>query len=164
LFVVTIVAACAVNVVVFLAGPRWNDSLFAGMGRCWRDIRQHDEDLGLCIQQIRSRYDPRETILCHAVEYITFGLRHFQIYLPEFDQYQMATDAAMITPAGKPMIGVRAGRLRFVSGIDPADDRKRVLVVPPGQEVGIFEPYFGLKKAHRVTDMLYELRPCKRDF
>ena len=90
------------------------------------------------VAAIRANCVPGETLLCHAGEYLHFGLRQFQVMLPEFDEVQLSPDPTMLTPAGKPLMAVRGGRLEFVRGLDAFGDRTNVLIVPPDLTVKIF--------------------------
>ncbi len=81
-----------------------------------------------------------------------FGMRHFQLYLPEFDQYQLALDDAVVSPKGNPMQCVHDGRWQFVGGIEHSHKRVALLVVPPGSSVDIFKPYFDTSSAQELSD------------
>ena len=152
-----IAVVCAVNVIAFLAWPRSWDSVFFGVGRTAREIREHDEQLAGTIRRIRTRFRPSDAVLCHAREYLLFGMRQFQVYLPEFNQYQLALDPAVVAPAGRRMLSVCSGHLEFVSGVELAGRRAVLLVVPPRESISIFDRYFVLDKAQMVSDDLYLL-------
>jgi len=151
-FITVTAAVCLINASVFLAWPRDWDGVFFGLGRTAREIREHDTRLRRTVQLIRSRYLPSETIICHAQEYLSFGMRHFQLYLPEFDQYQLALDDAVVSPKGNPIQSVRDGRWQFVGGIEHGHKRVALLVVPPGSSVDIFKPYFDTSGAQEASD------------
>jgi hypothetical protein len=150
-WVAVTVAVCAVNAAAFLAWPPAWDGVFFGLGRTAREIRQHDEQLERTVGLIRANYAPTEVIVCHAQEYVSFGLRQFELYLPEFDQIQWALDSTMITPPGKPMMSVKNGRLEFVSGIERDSKRLALLIVPRGLKPDIFQPYFDTTRAQEVA-------------
>jgi hypothetical protein len=97
-----------------------------------------------------------------------FGLRHFQVYVPEFECYQvppfnpwqMAVDPLAILSDGKPVLRASGGRLEFVSRIDAASKPIVLLVVPPGLTVDIFDPYGDRSQAHPLQHFagtLYEI-------
>lgn len=145
-----VLAICAVNAVVFLFWPAaWGHQLL-GNGFTAAAIRRHDTQLARTVELIRSRYDPAEAVVCHA-EYFTFGFRHFQVHLPEFDHYQMWRDPTMVSPPDKPMWRVRSGRLESASGFETAGKQTLLLVVPPGWTVKIFGRYFDLNRARSIA-------------
>jgi hypothetical protein len=140
--VATLAAICAVNVVVFTAWPPQWDGIFFGMGRTARDISEHDAQLSRIVATVRGSYSPKEAVICHADEYYLYGIRHFQLYLPEYDQYQLAIDMTTLHPPGKPMWRARDGCLEFVDKLPVDGGKEIVLFVPPGEDVAIFAPYF----------------------
>jgi hypothetical protein len=150
-FVVVATVVCAVNAFTFLAWPQRWDAVLLGVRRTAREIREHDEQLGQTIQTIRSQFDPATTVVCHAMAaHYLFGLRHFQLHLPEFDHYQMQLDPSAIRWSDKPMLCARGGRTVYVSGVDWSGKRVAVLVVPPGMQLNAFKPYFDLSRAEEV--------------
>ena len=80
------------------------------------------------------------------------GLRHFQLYLPEYEQYQFAVDGTTPHPLGKRMWLVREGHLEFVDRLDIAGAEGLVLVVPLGERVDIFSPYLSVVNAKTLID------------
>ncbi len=146
-FVSSTALVCAVNMLAFVAWPRAWDGLFFGAGRTAREIHQHDQQLAQTISGLRAGYRPAEAVLCHAGEYLLFGMRHFQLHAPEFDQFQLALDPTMVTPPDKPMMSVQGGRLVFVGEDDVPGDRVLLLVVPPGSQVSVFGPAFDVGRA-----------------
>jgi hypothetical protein len=155
-------AVCAVNVFAFLAWPpRW-DGVFFGTGRTAREIQNQDQIISKTVRLIRERFNPRDVVICHAIEYMSFGMRQFQLHLPEFDQYLMLWDKLMIAPSGKPMLGIREGQLGFVAGLDTDGKRTVILIVPPGRELAEFGPYCDVKQATLAPDsdgIIYTLDP-----
>lgn len=144
------VALCVVNVAAF----------FAWQGR---EIRVHDRQLSQTVRVLREQFDPRTTVLCHAGEYFVFGMRHFQLCTPEFEQVQLERDATLLHPPDKPLPAVRGGRLVFIDGVPR--DRRLVLVVPAGCGPEIFRRYFGTAKFRPVPGadgLLYEVKPAQR--
>ncbi len=138
---------CAGNVVAFAAWPPQWDGIFFGMARTARAIAEHDAQLSQIARTIHQTYSPGSIIVCFSDEYYLCGLRHFQLYLPEYEQYQFVVDATILHPPGKPMWLVRGGRLTFVDKLDITGKEGIVLVVPPGEKVNIFVPYLSLASA-----------------
>jgi hypothetical protein len=159
-FAVVTATICLTNAAVFLAWPRTWDGVFGGMGRTAREIRQHEMMLERDVELIRTRYVPADTVVCHLGEYLKFGLRHFQLYLPEFDECEMDPDPSMLTPPGKPLMSVHDGHLGFASDIDREGKRVAVLVVRPQFGVKIFRGQFDLTNAKEIAGSegtLYEV-------
>jgi hypothetical protein len=151
-YLVVMTAVCAANTVVFTAWPRNWDKVFWGNGRTAREIREHDEQVAQMVSAIHSQLKPEETVICHAREHLPLGLRHLQLYLPEFEQYQLAFDPAMLSPAGKPVMMVRDGRLEFVHGMDLTGMRVLALIVPKGTSLQDYAPYFDVRKAKPLPE------------
>jgi hypothetical protein len=147
MYIATVTAVCVVNIFAFTAWPRSWDGVFFGNGRTAREIREHDQQLNQMVSAIRHQLNPQETVICHAREYLPLGLRHLQLYLPEYQQYQMALDPAMLSPADKPMMATRDGRLAFVRGVDLAGMRTLALIVPRGTSLDDYASYFDIQKA-----------------
>jgi hypothetical protein len=160
--VMVVSAVCAVNLFAFLAWPtRW-DGVFFGLGRTAREIRNQDRTISKTVRIIRERFSPRDVLICHAVENLPFGMRHFQYYLPEFDEYLLVPDKVMISPSGKPMMNIREGHLNFVAGLDTDGKRTIILIVPPGTQLNDFAPYCHVEQAKLLTDsdgIVYSLDP-----
>ena len=143
----TILVVCAANVVAFAAWPpRW-DGVFFGIGRTAREISTHDARLSQMVATIRRLFPSGEVVVCHADEFDLYGLRHFQLYLPEYDHYQLAIDSTIPHPEGKPIWRARNGLLEFVGGVDLGNKEGIVLLVPPEENIGIFKAYFPVKSA-----------------
>ena len=160
--VIVICVVCAVNIFAFLAWPtRW-DGVFFGLGRTAREIQNHDRTISTTIRILRERFSPRDVMICHALEYLPFGMRQFQLHLPEFDQYLMARDKVMVTPSGRRMLSIREGQLRFVAGLDTDEKRTIILIVPPGRQLNEFGPYCDVERAILLPDsdgIVYTLDP-----
>ena len=146
-FVCATVVVCAFNVWVFVAWPEPWDGLLRGVWHSGREIHDHDRQLNSMIHFIRSHYDPKDIVMCHSHEYLLFGLRHFQLYLPEYEQYQFVVDGTIPHPPGKRMWLVRDGHLEFIDRLNVGGKKGIVLVVPPGEKVDIFAPYLSLASA-----------------
>jgi Dolichyl-phosphate-mannose-protein mannosyltransferase len=144
---IVIAAICAGNVIAFAAWPPQGNGLFYGGVRNARAIAEHDARISQMVGAIRQSYSPKNVIICFSAEYYLCGLRHFQLYLPEYEQYQFAVDGTTPHPPGKRMWLVREGRLEFVDKLDIAGKEGIVLVVPPGEKVDIFAPYVSLTTA-----------------
>lgn len=142
-----IAVICAGNVVAFVFWPPQWDGLFFGMARTARAITEHDAQLSQIAGAIRRSYSPGSIVVCFSEEYYLCGLRHFQLYLPEYEQYQFVVDGTTLHPPGKPMWLVQDGRLGFVDRLNLDGKQGIVLVVPPGEKVDIFAPYLSLGSA-----------------
>ena len=94
-------------------------------------------------------------MVCHIGECLDFGLKQFQLLLPEFDQYQLTLDPTMLTPADKPMMKARNRQLEFVSDVDWSGKRVAVLLVPPGFTLKIFDRYFDLQAVAASSGTVY---------
>jgi len=142
----TIFVICGMNIVAFVAWPpRW-DGVFFKMARTAREIAEHDRQLSQIVATVRQSYSPKAVVICHAAEFFMYGLRHFQLYLPEYEQYQFAGDMTVLHPPGKTMWRVRGGRLEFVDKIDLGGRKGIVLLVPPGESLEIFAPYLSMAR------------------
>jgi hypothetical protein len=146
-----IAAICAGNVVAFAAWPPQWDGFFFGMARTARAIAEHDAQLSQIAGTIRRSYSPKSIVVCFSAEYYLCGLRHFQLTLPEYEQYQFVVDGTTLHPPGKPMWLVRGGRLGFVDKLSVDGKKGIVLVVPPGEKVDIFAPYLSLVGARALA-------------
>jgi hypothetical protein len=157
-FAVITLNICAINTLIFTVGPQSLEDKLLIIRRGAREIRDHDQQLTQAIQAIRSQCDPARTAIFHWNEHFLFGIRHFQYYLPEFDQYQlpsfahpqMASDPLAVNAGGRPMMRAHNGRLEFVNGIDWTGKAESLLVVPPGEQVDIFEPYLEISNIRRL--------------
>jgi len=150
---VTVVAAiCGTNIYAFVAWPRAWDGFFFGMARTARELREHDRELAQIVGAIRSQLDPKETIICEAHEYLPLGLKHLQLYLPEFEQYQLAIDPVMPFPTDKPMMRIRGGHLGFAGRIDLTGKRVLALVVPRGTSLEDYASHVDLSDAELLPN------------
>jgi len=149
--VMVVSVVCAVNIFAFLDWPaRW-DGVFFGTGRTAREIRNHDQIMSKMFRAIRERFYPRDVVICHAIENMSFGMRQFQLHLPEFDQYLLLWDKLMVAPNSRPMLGIREGQLGFVAGLDT-----------DGKQLSDFDPYCDVKQATLVPEsngVIYTLDP-----
>jgi hypothetical protein len=149
-FALVTAVVCAVNIVAFACWPKDWDGVFFGTGLTARRIREHDRRMGELVTLIRQKYDPGDTIICHATGHLFFGLRLFQYYLPEFDQIQFRPDPAMLHSEERPFLAVKGGELTFVAA-DFINTGKVLLVVPVGQTLVFFEPYVDLAHVEIVS-------------
>lgn len=136
----TVSVMVAVNVVGFLGWPEKWDGAFFGLARTAREIRTHDQNIDRTAKLIRAQFSPATTLMLHAAEYLPFGLRQFQMYLPEFRQVQLYADVTMLTPAERPLMAVRDGKLDFVGRVVEGNESSVVLIVPPGETLNVFAP------------------------
>jgi len=138
----TVVAlVVAVNAFAFLAWPPAWDGVFFRTGATVRVLREHDTQLDRTVAAARAHARPEDTIILHAREYFLFGMRHFQLYLPEFTHYQLAPDRALVTPPGRPLLSVQEGQLRFVARLPPLEDYTVLLVVPPDRQLREYDGF-----------------------
>jgi hypothetical protein len=141
-----------VNVAAFLAWPPGWDGVFFRLGRTAREIRGHDRQLARMVFAIRSQFDPAETLICHARLYLPLGIRHLQLYVPEFEQYQLKFDPAMLSPVGRPMTSIRGGRLDFVRRNETGGKRVLALIVPWGTSLEEYDGYLDLRRAKPIPE------------
>ena len=151
-FRVVTAIVCIVNASAFLVWPQAWAGWFFGTGRTAREIREHDRELVRIVHVIRAQLNPAEALVCHAQEYLPLGLRHTQLYLPEFEQYQLVLDPVMLSRPGKPMMRVHKGRLDFVRA--PELDGKRVLalIVPRGTSLDDYTRYVDTRGAKLLPE------------
>ncbi|MCX7887868.1 MAG: hypothetical protein N3B01_11530, partial [Verrucomicrobiae bacterium] len=152
-----IVLVVGVNAFTFLAWPRAWDRAFFDLARTQRELREHDRLIAETVRVIRERYRPDEVTLLHANEFLWFGLMHFHLYLPEYEQYQLRLDPTIVTPPDRPMLSVRDGQLRFVADVDLGGRPTLLLLVPYPLTVEVFAEYFDVGPARRVSDTVYEM-------
>lgn len=150
---------CGFNIFAFVWWPQSWDRVWFGTARTAREIRDRDRQLGDTVASIRQHCAPPSTIVCHAGEYLQFGLKQFQLLLPEFEQIQLSPVPTMLTPPGQPFMGAHNGRLRFVNGVDWTGKQSAVLIVPPNLTLKIFEPYLDFQEAHPLPDAHAYLLP-----
>ena len=153
-------AIVAVNVAAFLVWPRHWDRLWFGVGLNARELWQHDRELAQVIEAVRSKYHPADVLICHRAVHLGFGLRHFQLYLPEFDQRLLVVDPTTISAAGEPLNWVHEGRLAPASAVTSRGKQVLLLVVPPGLSLGIYQRHVDVSRAVLIPDsagILYAL-------
>jgi hypothetical protein len=136
-----IVSMCAVNVVSFVSWPAVWDRVFFDMARTAHEITAHDANISRIDAAIRRLYPPNEVTICHAEEFYLYGIRIFQLHLPEYEQYQMAADSTVLAPPNKRIWHVRHGQLEFVDKLDLKGKKGIVLLVPPDEKLEIFSQY-----------------------
>ena len=139
------------NLFAFLAWPPAWDCVFHNETRTARELSTHDAQLRQAIAAIRAHADPARAVVCHAIlAHFLFGFRHFQLYLPEFEQYQLALDPTLPTPPGRPFWHARQGQLDFAA-IDFTGSDRVLLVVPPGLTLEIFREWFPIARAEPLA-------------
>ena len=156
-FAVVTAIVCMTNAAAFLVLPQAWAGGFYGTARTARKIREHGRQLARIVHAIRVQLSQADTLVCHAQEYLPLGLRHLQVYLPEFEQYQLAIDAAMLSPVGKPMMWVRGGRLDFAAGTELTGRRVLALIVPHGTSL---EDYARYMDVHQCDVAARKRRQC----
>ena len=152
IYIGTVTAVGVANVLTFTEGPRDWDRIFVLTGYTARQIREHDGELACMVRAIRAQLRPEDTLVCHAQEYLPLGLRHLQLHLPEYEQYQFAVDRAMLSPADRPMMRVFGGRLGFVRGPELAGKRVLALIVPPGTSLDNYTRYVDIRGAKLLPE------------
>lgn len=152
-----IIVICMTNVVAFVAWPALWNQLFFNMARTGHEIVAHDAQISRIDMAIRRSYPPDEVAIFHAEEFYLYGIRIFQLQLPEYEQYQMATDSTVLAPSGKRMWRVRDGRLDFVEKPDVEGKKGILLLVPPAEKVGVFAPYLSTKSMKAAAKVGSEL-------
>ena len=141
----TIIAICAVNVASFVAWPALWNRIFFNTARTAHEIVTHDAEISRIDAAIRRSYAPNEIVIGHAEEFYVYGIRIFQLHLPEYEQYQLAADSTVLNPPGRQMWRVRDGRLEFVEKPDLNGKKGLLLLVPPAESIGIFSPYLSTR-------------------
>jgi hypothetical protein len=162
----TIMAICGVNIVSFIAWPSIWNRVFFGMARTAHEINSHDADISRIDAAIRRSYSPDEVVICHAEEFYLYGIRIFQLYLPEYEQYQMAKDSTILAPTGETMWHVQGGRLDFVEKLNLNGKKGILLLVPPSEKIEIFAPYLSggsIKAAIGAGSSLYFIPSAEVD-
>jgi hypothetical protein len=152
IFGTAVTTVCLINAAAFLALPPVWDRAFYGTGRTAQKIQEHDREMSHVIHTIRARLIPSETLVCHAYENLSLGLRNLQLYLPEFEQYQLRLDPVMLSPPDKPMISVSGGQLVFVHGPELTGKRVLALIVPPGTSLDDYTRYVDTRGAKLLPE------------
>jgi 4-amino-4-deoxy-L-arabinose transferase-like glycosyltransferase len=147
-----VIAIVAMNVFVFLAWPPGLDGVLWKTLRTNRELRTHDKQLEQCVVAVRKQFRPQDTVICFLRGNLLFGLRHFQFYLPEFEQVRVDPDRAMIRPTDRPLMANRDGKTVFVSKAAFGGKNNILLVHPSGQTVKDFEAFIQISGASLVPD------------
>jgi hypothetical protein len=122
-------AMVVVNGALFLGPARPGMTLTAGA------IRAHDEMMADVIRTIRERFDPQTTVICHVDSWFALGLRHLQVHLREYDQYQLIADPTVLGEGDRHHWQSRHGRLAYVNDIDRAGKTTALFLAPPGVDL-----------------------------
>jgi hypothetical protein len=128
-----VVLVVIVNGAVFLG----RTDLALGLPVTAATIREHDRQLGACVESIRQRYRPEDVVICHANGYFLWGFRQFQYHLPEYENWLLAHDPALAAPFDMKLWRATGSKLEFVDEFQPAG-RRLVLIVPVGLSANIF--------------------------
>jgi hypothetical protein len=155
-------AIAAVNAWVYLCEP-------ASMRKMPRllmsepEIRQQSRQLAAWFQTIRERYRPGEVQIWHSGQWYLWGVRHFQYYLPEYENWLLTPDPALAPPRDKLFWRTKNRQTEFVAAAPRADDRPVILVVPPGGQLQAFAGFCDIGRAVEIPVAngvsLYEVRP-----
>jgi hypothetical protein len=149
-FVAATTTVCAVNAATFLALPESWTPLLKGLNPTASEIRRHDEQMAQTISAIRTNFSPDHTIVYHAREFYLFGLRHFQLHLPEFENCQFECDPSLAGDAARKFWVGHNGHTAFVDQVPLKSKQTVVLVVPPGLTLAIYRPYLNAEHAQPV--------------
>jgi len=129
-----------VNVWVFTGWPVSGDGVLLGARPTAQAIREHDRQLARAVTAIRRHCAPDRVVILHALAaHYRFGLRFFQLYLPEFEQVQLQPDPTVLCPPDAPLLGVRGGQTVCVPPGGWRAVRDLVLIVPPPLAVSVFK-------------------------
>lgn len=150
-----------VNCAAFFSLGHWTTRLMLGLPLTAVDLRQHDRGLAEEIALIRREFDPKQVVICHGCQHLYWGFRHFQYYLPEYQNLLLDPDVSMAGDAATKFWLSENGQTAFVDEIPLHSHRTVVLVVPPAQTLSIFQRYLDVSGAEAVSDsagMLFTLR------
>ena len=138
-----------INSAVFLLPPQYTQALRAGLPLNTAHIREHDQQLARWFQAIRQTYRPDEVVICHYGQSFLWGFRHFQYYLPEYENVLLTPDRALPPPLDKALWCATNRSVEFISKFEPRGRRKLLLVVPPGGSVELFAKAFDVTSARK---------------
>jgi hypothetical protein len=138
-----------VNAWGFLFRPRFVDAVTAEP-LTWRDVRAHDERLAGAIRLIRAKFPPDNVLLCHADEFLFWGFRHFQYYLPEYRNVLLVRDPSLPGDYAHKLWLGHDRATEFIDSIEGYRQVTRLLVVPPGWTLSIFRQVLDLRDAEPV--------------
>jgi hypothetical protein len=138
-----------VNVAVFCLSPPGRMWWRAGLPTTDADIREHDRQLSRWFGGIRERFQPNEAVICHHGQSYFFGLRQFQYYLPEYENWLLTTDRALRPPFNQKLWCATNRRVEFVDRFNPGGHKTIIFVVPPGASVDGFATALDVHQAQR---------------
>lgn len=133
-----------VNVAVFLVAGSWTRELRAGLPVTASDISNHDAQLAEYFQAVRAKWTPSEILVCHYGQSFYWGFRHFQYYLPEYDNCSLTVDRALAPPFDRKLWYAKSRDITYRNHFDVQGKKTLVLVVPPGESVERFAQVFDL--------------------
>jgi hypothetical protein len=148
-WILTLGPVVLLNCVIFLFRPPIFGGLLLGMKLTALDIRAHDQQLSAWFAAIRTRYRPEEVLICHYGQSFSWGFRHFQYHLFEYDNCLLTPDPALVAPFDKKLWLARNRRVEFSDHFDPRGKQVLVLIVPPETDVGLFAGAFDVSHAKR---------------
>lgn len=152
----------AINAGAFVYSPRATTRLLLDLRLTGVELHKHDAGLSACIQTIRKNWPRRNVVICHRYEDFYWSFRHFQYYLPEYQNVLLATDASLPDGLGaKKWVGYER-QTTFRSEVPIPEGQDVLLVVPPGQSLDVFKSCFDVRKAVLVIEAgakLYQLHP-----
>jgi hypothetical protein len=138
-----------INVTVFLFPRQETTWLRANLPQTAADIREHDRQLDRWFQAIRERFRPAEAVICHHGQSYFYGLRQFEYYLPEYENWLLTTDRALRPPFNQKLWCARNHRVEFTDRFEPRGHTTLILVVPPGASVDEFGPVLDVHRAKK---------------
>jgi hypothetical protein len=150
----------AVNCGAFSSPARWPTRFMLGLPLTAAELREHDRQLAEKIALVRREFDPKNVVICHGCEHYYWGFRQYQYHLPEYENLLLYRDASVAGTAASKFWLSQSGRTSFVDQIPLRSDQTALLVVPPGESLGMFAPFFDIRRAHAVdgaAGWLYEI-------
>jgi len=137
----------AVNCVIFIAPFGFEDRAVLRLPITANFLREHDRQLATYFDAIRRRFRPDEVVLCHGDQFYYWGLRHFQIHLPEYENWLVVRDPTLASPFDSKYWRVRGLNSDFVERLPSSTGKSLVLVVPPDVKGTPFSNQFDLSRA-----------------
>lgn len=138
-----------VNVAVFCLSPTGSTWWRADLHLTAADIRQHDQQLGRWFQAIREKYRPDEAVICNHGQSYFFGIRQFQYYLPEYENWLLTTDRALRPPFNTKLWRAKDRWVEFMDRFELRGHKTIILVVPPGGSVDEFAQSLDVHKVKK---------------
>jgi hypothetical protein len=152
----------AVNGWFFLCEPAMARSL-PRLTMSAAELRRQDRQLEAWTRTIRKRYRPDEVMIWHSGQWYLWGIRHFQYFLPEYENWLLTHDPALAAPRDRQYWRVQNRKVEFVGQLPQVGVKRVLLIVPPGGKLETFRPFYNRGAVMEVEVPggvpLYELRP-----